>query len=121
MESHSVCSIRGCSNIWYPDLFFLLHGNHECHHLTDYFTFKLECKHKYSKRVYEVCLQSFCTLPLASIMNKQFLCIHGRLSPELNTLDDIHKVSPSHPSCQVLVQELSGARRERQGFWKVNS
>ncbi|KAI8873521.1 Metallo-dependent phosphatase [Ramicandelaber brevisporus] len=80
----------------HPKSFFMLRGNHESRAMTSYFTYKKECLYKYGEQFYEACLKSFDTLPLAAVVDGKYFCVHGGLSPQLVTLDDVRQLNRFH-------------------------
>lgn len=79
--------------IMYHRTFFMIRGNHECRHLTQFFNFRDECIYKYDLEVYDSVMSAFDNLPLAATINHKFLCVHGGLSPDISTLKEILEIN----------------------------
>lgn len=73
----------------FPKTIYMLRGNHECRQMTQFFNFRAECIHKYDQETYELFMESFDALPIACLVNDKFLALHGGLSPELKTINDL--------------------------------
>ena len=76
----------------YPKSFYLTRGNHEHITLAKHYGFENEVNTKYSKTMFEYFAETFETLPLANLINKKILVVHGGLSNSDITLDDIKNI-----------------------------
>ena len=70
----------------------MLRGNHECRQMTSYHNFREECLYKYDQEIYDLLVDSFDRMPIACVINGQFLAVHGGISPDLETCMDINKL-----------------------------
>ena len=78
--------------IKYPDHFFMLRGNHECTYINRLYGFYDECISNFDIDVYTTFSEVFNCLPIAAIIEDKIFCVHGGISPELNSLDQIRDV-----------------------------
>ncbi|RKF78870.1 Serine/threonine-protein phosphatase T [Golovinomyces cichoracearum] len=77
-----------------PTSFFINRGNHETDDMNRVYGFEGECKAKYNERTFKLFSESFSALPLATLVGKKYLVLHGGLfSDDKITLDDIRKLN----------------------------
>lgn len=78
--------------IRYPDKIFLLRGNHEDAKINRIYGFYDECKRRFNVRLWKIFNDCFNCLPAAAIIDDKILCMHGGLSPELHSLNQIKEI-----------------------------
>lgn len=79
--------------IRWPDRVVILRGNHESRQITQVYGFYDECVRKYGNAdVWKAFTDLFDYLPIAALVEGKIFCIHGGLSPTLDTLDRVRRL-----------------------------
>lgn len=93
----------------YRERITILRGNHESRQITQVYGFYDECLRKYGNpNVWKYFTDLFDYLPLTALVDGQIFCLHGGLSPSIDTLDHIRaldrlqEVPHEGPMCDLL-------------------
>ena len=82
-----------CLKLKYPDCITLLRGNHETRGVTSVYGFYEETMRKYGNvNPWKYCTEVFDYLGIGAVIEGKIFCIHGGLSPEIKTLDQIRLI-----------------------------
>ena len=81
-----------CYKIKYPDKVTLLRGNHESSVTNRIYGFYDECKRRYNVKLWKSFNELFNFLPVAALIDDKILCMHGGLSPDLKSINNITEI-----------------------------
>ena len=74
----------------YPDRITIIRGNHESRQITQVYGFYDEVIKKYgSINVWRYCTEIFDVISLSALIEDKIFCVHGGLSPTINTIDEV--------------------------------
>lgn len=98
-----------CLKVRYPHRVTILRGNHESRQITQVYGFYDECLRKYGNaNVWKFFTDMFDYLPLTALVEISIFCLHGGLSPSIDSLDQIRnldrvqEVPHEGPMCDLL-------------------
>lgn len=90
MFSVKVINLLNIFKVRYRERITILRGNHESRQITQVYGFYDECLRKYGNaNVWKFFTDLFDYLPLTALVDEQIFCLHGGLSPSIDTLDHI--------------------------------
>lgn len=78
----------------YPSRIFMIRGNHETRATSQQYGFSVECQDKYGDfQVWQYFVDVFDYLPMAAVIENKIFGVHGGLSPQLETIQDIDDIN----------------------------
>lgn len=108
----------------YSSNMHLIRGNHEFKHINKVYGFYNEIMEVFAEeQCFDKFNDMFSYMPFAAVINNQVLCVHGGISPQLENLDSIDKITlpvPQYESMPLISDLVWSDPREDSKTFTVN-